>query len=607
MDSFKKIFKFGKSYKKFIFLNIFFNLLYAIFSALSFLSLMPMLEVLFGNSSKVYENPNFDDLSSFGNNLESWLNFQVSSFANNDPNKALMFVILTILILFFLKNLFNYLAMYFITFFRNGILKDLRKKLFEKIISLPIPFYQQKKKGDVVSRITSDVIEIQQSFLSILEIIIREPLTIFFTVFAMFLISFELTVFVLIFIPISGFIISLIGKSLKPTSNVVQKEQGEILSISEETLNGLKIIKSFVAELFFINKFSKTNNTFYNYSNKLINKQNLASPLSEFLGISVIGVLLWYGGKLVLIDMQLNPAAFLTYMGLAYGVLTPAKSISKASYSIKKGNAAAERVLEILEAESEIKESDSPLEIKSFENEITFKDVSFSYQKELVIKNISFKIGKGQTVALVGQSGSGKTTIANLIPRFYDVDSGEICIDGKNIKEIKKSDLRGLIGLVPQDSLLFNETIQTNITLSDKNISKNKIIEASKISNSFDFIDSLDNSFDNNVGSFGGNLSGGQKQRISIARAVLDNPPIMILDEATSSLDSKSEKLVQNALENLMQNRTTLVIAHRLSTIQNADLILVMENGEIVEKGKHRDLLLKKGIYSKLINIQSFT
>ena len=607
MDSFKKIFKFGKSYKKFIFLNIFFNLLYAIFSALSFLSLMPMLEVLFGNSSKVYENPNFDDLSSFGNNLESWLNFQVSSFANNDPNRALMFVILTILILFFLKNLFNYLAMYFITFFRNGILKDLRKKLFEKIISLPIPFYQQKKKGDVVSRITSDVIEIQQSFLSILEIIIREPLTIFFTVFAMFLISFELTVFVLIFIPISGFIISLIGKSLKPTSNVVQKEQGEILSISEETLNGLKIIKSFVAELFFINKFSKTNNTFYNYSNKLINKQNLASPMSEFLGISVIGVLLWYGGKLVLIDMQLNPAAFLTYMGLAYGVLTPAKSISKASYSIKKGNAAAERVLEILEAESEIKECDSPLKIKSFENEITFKDVSFSYQKELVIKNISFKIGKGQTIALVGQSGSGKTTIANLIPRFYDVDAGEICIDGKNIKKIKKSDLRGLIGLVPQDSMLFNETIQTNITLSDKNISKNKIIEASKISNSFDFIERLDNSFDNNVGSFGGNLSGGQKQRISIARAVLDNPPIMILDEATSSLDSKSEKLVQNALENLMQNRTTLVIAHRLSTIQNADLILVMENGEIVEKGKHRDLLLKKGIYSKLINIQSFT
>lgn len=606
MDSFKKIFKFGKPYKKFIFLNIFFNILYAIFSALSFLSLMPMLEVLFGNSSKVYENPNFDDFSSFGNNLEAWLNFQVSSFANNDPNKALIFVILTILILFFLKNLFNYLAMYFITFFRNGILKDLREKLYKKIIRLPIPFYQQKDKGDVISRITSDVIEIQLSFLSILEIIVREPLTIFFTVIAMFLISFELTIFVLIFIPISGFIISVIGKSLKPTSNIVQKEQAEILSVAEQTLNGLNIIKGFVAELFFIKKFSGTNNKFYNYSNKLINKQNLASPLSEFLGISVIGVLLWYGGKLVLIDMQLNPAAFLTYMGLAYGVLTPAKAISKASYSIKKGNAAAERVLEILEAESEIKESDNAFEKKSFEKEITFNDVSFSYKKEVVIKNITFKIRKGQTVAVVGQSGSGKTTIANLIPRFYDVDSGEICIDGKNIKEIKKSDLRSLIGLVPQDSLLFNETIQTNITLSNKNISKNKILEASKISNSYEFIEKLDNSFDTNVGSFGGNLSGGQKQRISIARAVLNNPPIMILDEATSSLDSKSEKLVQNALENLMHNRTTLVIAHRLSTIQNADLILVMDNGKIVEKGKHEKLLSKKGIYSKLIKIQSF-
>lgn len=606
MDSFKKIFKFGKPYKKFIFLNIFFNILYAIFSALSFLSLMPMLEVLFGNSSKVYEKPDFDDFSSFGNNLEAWLNFQVSSFANNDPNKALIFVILTILILFFLKNLFNYLAMYFITFFRNGILKDLREKLYEKIIRLPIPFYQRKDKGDVISRITSDVIEIQLSFLSILEIIVREPLTIFFTVIAMFLISFELTIFVLIFIPISGFIISVIGKSLKPTSNIVQKEQAEILSVAEQTLNGLNIIKGFVAELFFIKKFSGTNNKFYNYSNKLINKQNLASPLSEFLGISVIGVLLWYGGKLVLIDMQLNPAAFLTYMGLAYGVLTPAKAISKASYSIKKGNAAAERVLEILEAESEIKESDNAFEKKSFEKEITFNDVNFSYNKEVVIKNLTFKIRKGQTVAVVGQSGSGKTTIANLIPRFYDVDSGEICIDGKNIKEIKKSDLRSLIGLVPQDSLLFNETIQTNITFSNKNISKNKILEASKISNSYEFIEKLDNSFDTNVGSFGGNLSGGQKQRISIARAVLNNPPIMILDEATSSLDSKSEKLVQNALENLMHNRTTLVIAHRLSTIQNADLILVMDNGKIVEKGKHEKLLSKKGIYSKLIKIQSF-
>ena len=605
MKSFKKVFWLGKPYKRFIFLNIFFNILYAIFSALSFLSLMPMLEVLFGDSEKTYEKPNFENFLSFGKDFEAWLNFLVNSFANNDPNKALILVIITIVVLFFLKNLFNYLAMFFITFFRNGILKDLREELYKKIISLPISYYQTKKKGDVVSRFTNDVTEIQLSFLSIFEIIIREPLTIFFTVIAMFLISFKLTVFVLIFIPISGFIISIIGKSLKSTSNIVQKEQGEILSISEETLNGLKIIKGFVAESFFINKFLKTNNKFYNYSNKLINKQNLASPLSEFLGISVIGVLLWYGGKLVLVDMQLNPAAFLTYMGLAYGVLTPAKSISKASYSIKKGNAAAERVFEILESESDIKEMKNPIEKKSFDQEITFRNVSFSYGKKMVLDNLSFKIQKGKTIALVGQSGSGKTTLANLIPRFFDVHSGEICIDDINIKHIKKSDLRSLIGFVPQESLLFNDTVKSNIILTEE-IPKNKIIEASKISNSIEFVEKLENKFETNVGSFGGNLSGGQKQRISIARAVLNNPPIMILDEATSSLDSESEKLVQHALENLMKNRTSLIIAHRLSTIQNADMILVMNKGKIVESGKHSELLEQKGVYSKLIKYQSF-
>ena len=605
MKSFKKVFWLGKPYKRFIFLNIFFNILYAIFSALSFLSLMPMLEVLFGDSEKTYEKPNFENFLSFGKDFEAWLNFIVNSFANNDPNKALILVIITIVVLFFLKNLFNYLAMFFITFFRNGILKDLREELYKKIISLPISYYQTKKKGDVVSRFTNDVTEIQLSFLSIFEIIIREPLTIFFTVIAMFLISFKLTVFVLIFIPISGFIISIIGKSLKSTSNVVQKEQGEILSIAEETLNGLKIIKGFVAESFFINKFLKTNNKFYNYSNKLINKQNLASPLSEFLGISVIGVLLWYGGKLVLVDMQLNPAAFLTYMGLAYGVLTPAKSISKASYSIKKGNAAAERVFEILESESDLKEMKNPIEKKSFDREITFRNVSFSYGKKMVLDNLSFKIQKGKTIALVGQSGSGKTTLANLIPRFFDVHSGEICIDDINIKHIKKSDLRSLIGFVPQESLLFNDTIKSNIILTEE-IPKNKIIEASKISNSIEFVEKLENKFETNVGSFGGNLSGGQKQRISIARAVLNNPPIMILDEATSSLDSESEKLVQHALENLMKNRTSLIIAHRLSTIQNADMILVMNKGKIVESGKHSELLEQKGVYSKLIKYQSF-
>ena len=497
--------------------------------------------------------------------------------------------------------------MYFITFLRNGVLKDIRENVYKKIISLPLPYFSEKKKGDVISRITADVLEIQHSFLSVLELIVREPLTIFFTILAMFLISFKLTAFVLFFIPISGFIISLIGKSLKNTSNLVQQEQSEILSITEETLQGLKIIKGFVAELFFINRFKKTNKKFYNYSNKLINRQNLASPLSEFLGISVIGVLLWYGGQLVLVDLELKPSAFLTYMGLAYGVLTPAKAISKASYSIKKGNAAAERVIEILEARNSIKEIKNPINKNSFDKELSFKNVYFRYEKEIVLNNLSFRIKKGQTIAIVGQSGSGKSTIANLIPRFYEASSGEIKIDGINIKDLVKKDLRNLIGLVTQESILFNDSISKNITLSNLKANNNQIIEAAKIANANEFIEKIEDKFNSNVGDGGGKLSGGQKQRISIARAVLNNPPIMILDEATSSLDSESEKLVQDALENLMKNRTSIIIAHRLSTIQKADLILVMNNGEIIEKGKHNELLKSSGVYSKLIKLQSFS
>ena len=587
-------------------LNIFFNILYAMFSALSFLSLMPMLEVLFGEKNTSYEKPEFEGFKNLGNNLEDWLNYQVSNFAGEDPKLALIFVISSIIILFFFKNLFNYLAMFFITFLRNGVLTSLRENLYKKIISMPLPFFSEKKKGDVISRITADVLEIQHSFLSILELIIREPLTIFFTLMAMFLISSKLTLFVLFFIPISGFIISLIGRSLKATSTLVQTEQAEFLSITEETLQGLKVIKGFVSELFFINKFKESNNKFYNYSNKLINRQNLASPISEFLGISVIGALLWYGGQLVLVDLELKPAAFLTYMGLAYGVLTPAKAISKASYSIKKGNAAAERVLEVLESESTIKEIKNPIEKESFKSDITFKNVSFKYDQESVLNNINFKIRKGQTVAIVGQSGSGKSTIANLIPRFYDVSSGEILIDNINVKNLSKTDLRKLMGLVSQDSILFNDTILNNIKLSNSKANSKDIEKAAKIANADNFIEKFEKGYELNVGDGGGKLSGGQKQRISIARAVLSNPPIMILDEATSSLDSESENLVQDALENLMKNRTSIIIAHRLSTIQKADIILVMNEGSIAEHGSHKELIKKNGIYSKLIKLQSF-
>ena len=607
MNYFKRIFRYAKPFKKYIFLNIFFNALYALFSALSFLSLMPMLEVLFGENNKTYSKPEFNDIYSLGNNLEGWLNYQVSSYAGQDPQKALIFVISAIIILFFFKNFFNYLAMFFITFLRNGILTNLREDVYKKIIGMPISYFTDKKKGDVISRITADVLEIQHSFLSILELIVREPLTIFFTITAMFLISFKLTAFVLIFIPLSGFIISLIGRSLKATSTLVQNEQAEFLSITEETLNGLKIIKGFVSELFFIEKFRNSNNRFYNLSNKLLNRQNLASPMSEFLGISVIGVLLWYGGKLVLIDQELNPAAFITYMGLAYGVLTPAKAISKASYSIKKGNAAAERVLDILDSKNTIKQALNAKRKFDFNSNIKFENVSFKYENEKIINNINFEIKKGQTIALVGQSGSGKSTIANLIPRFYDVNDGKISIDGIDIRKINKNDLRALIGLVSQDSILFNDTIKNNIKLSNSENEMDDITKSAIIANADDFIKRFEKKYETNVGDGGGKLSGGQKQRISIARAVYRNPPIMILDEATSSLDSESEKLVQKALEKLMKNRTSLVIAHRLSTIQKADLILVIDSGQIIERGNHDELINKNGTYSKLIKLQSFS
>jgi subfamily B ATP-binding cassette protein MsbA len=507
---------------------------------------------------------------------------------------------------FLLKNIFNYLAMFFITFLRNGVLKDLRNDLYNKITSLPLAFYSEKRKGDTMSRISTDVLEIQHSFLSILELIVREPLTIIFTIVSMFIISVKLSLFVLIFIPVSGFVISLIGKSLKRNSNKVQKEQGYFLSIVDETLSGLKVIKGFNGEKIFSDKFQDSTTRFYNYSNKLLNKQNLAGPTSEFLGISVIAALLWYGGQMVLNEKTLDPSLFLVYMGLAYQILTPAKAISKASYGVKRGNAAAERVMEILQTESPLKDLPNATTKTSFEDVIELKEIQFKYEDEYVLKNFSISVPKGKTVALVGQSGSGKSTIANLVTRFYDVSEGQIEIDGTNIKTLTKHSLRNLMGLVTQDSILFNDSIKNNILLGKEDASDAAVIKALKIANAWEFVKDLPKGIDTNIGDSGNKLSGGQKQRLSIARAVLKNPPIMILDEATSALDTESERLVQVALENMMKNRTSIVIAHRLSTIQNADEIIVMKKGEIVEQGKHQELLDKKGVYSNLVAMQSF-
>jgi subfamily B ATP-binding cassette protein MsbA len=515
-------------------------------------------------------------------------------------------MVAVIISIFLLKNLSDYLALFFITFLRNGVLKDLRNAMYKKTIELPISYYSEKRKGDTISRISNDVNEVQSSFLSLLELIVKEPLTIVFTILTMFSISAKLTIFVFIFIPVSGYIISLIGKQLKKQSTKAQQEQGEFLSTIEETLGGLKVVKGYNSESYFTQKFQDSTQRFFQLSNAIGNRQNLASPVSEFMGILVIAILLWYGGHMVLIEKTLNGAAFIAYMGLAYNILTPAKSISKASYNIKKGNASAERILEILEQDNPIQDGPYAQEKHDFEQQIELKNVSFSYDSELVLKQFNLSIPKGKTVALVGQSGSGKSTIANLLTRFYDINQGSISIDGIEIKDLKLQSLRGLLGLVTQDSILFNDTIKENISLGKLDATDEEIIEALKIANAYEFVKDLPLGIYTNIGDSGNKLSGGQKQRLSIARAVLKNPPIMILDEATSALDTESEKLVQVALENMMQNRTSVVIAHRLSTIQKADLIVVMHKGEIVEQGTHDQLMQANGTYFKLVNMQSF-
>ena len=605
---FKRVLKIVFTFKKYFMLNILFSVLYAFFSAVAFLSLMPMLEVLFNGINKINEKPTLELSSNLGDFIENWLNYQVSSFAADDNQKAILFVVGIVVILFFLKNISNYFALFFSTLIRNGVIMSLKKSIYNKIIILPLKYFSKNKKGDLISRMTSDVSEVQNSFLSIIEIFIRDPLTIFFTLGAMFIISFKLTIFVILFIPLSGFIISFIGKSLKRKSLLVQKEQAELTSITEETINGIKIIKSFLAESFFKSKFDHTNIRFLNFSNKLINRQNIAAPLSEFLGILVIGVLLWYGGKLVLIEMELKPAAFITYMGLAYGVLTPAKSISKAFYSLKKGNAAAERVFEIIDMTSEYYNDLNKNKLKSFNECIEFKNVSFKYDKSSVLKNISLKINKGEMIAIVGASGSGKSTLVNLIPRFYDQISGKITIDGIDISNLSRLNIRSLIGIVSQESILFNSSIKENIVLGNSDSGSNdKLLNSLSIANANEFINEFQENINYNVGDNGSNLSGGQKQRIAIARAVYSSSPILILDEATSSLDSKSEKLVQNAIDKLMINKTSIVIAHRLSTIQNADKIIVLDKGEIIEEGSHNELIKNNSIYKKLISLQSFS
>ncbi|MFM2229086.1 MAG: putative lipid transport system, ATPase and permease component [Bacteroidota bacterium] len=609
----KRILPYMKNYKHNVVWNIFFNILYALFSTLSFISLIPMLQVLFDQAERVSEKPEYKGIWDIMNYGKQNLYFYITRLTeSHGAQYALLLVVCLVISTFLLKNLFNYIASNHLMLIKNSVLRDIRNEVYEKIISLPISYYSEKRKGDVMARMLGDINEVQNSFFNILELIVKEPMTIIFTIFAMVAISFKLTLFVFVFIPISGFIISRIGKTLKTKSVNVQSEGGYLISVVEETLSGMKVVKGYNAEANFTTKFKASVERILKLSNSIGRKNNLASPMSEFLGIIVIAVLLWFGGNMVLVDRGLDgkplldAAKFLAYMGLAYNILTPAKGISKASYSVKSGLAAAERVFEILAVENTITDPADAKEMGDFNDSIVLNNVNFGYTDELVLKNFSLTIPKGKTIALVGQSGSGKSTIANLLTRFYDINDGYIAIDGHELKNITMHSLRKNIGLVTQESILFNDTIKNNLLIGKPDATDEEIINALKVANAYEFVKELPEGIETGIGDAGGKLSGGQKQRLSIARAVLKNPPIMILDEATSALDTESEKLVQVALENMMQNRTSVVIAHRLSTIQNADLIVVMHKGQIVEQGTHAELMSKDGTYSKLVSLQSF-
>lgn len=598
--------RFIPPYKLRVTKSIIYNFLHAFFGSLSIMMLMPILGIIFDSQQDVVEKVPFDLNAK---SLISLFSYYITEIKYSyGPSATLILIGMIAVVGTAFKTGFAYLAAYELIYIRNGVVRDIRKKIYLKILSLPLPFFSEERKGDIISRMTGDVQEVEASVMSSLDMLFQSPILIIVYLTTMLIMSWQLTLFVFILLPIMGLLIGRVGKNLKRHSWEGQTKMGEILALMEETLSGLRIIKAFNAEKKMDQKFSAENETYRRIQNRLMRRRSLAHPMSEFLGTIVIVIILWFGGTLVLNHQgALSAEGFIAYIALFYSIINPAKNLTNAYYSVQKGLAAMDRIDVILAAEPSIQEPVLPKTIERFQKQIEYKDVCFSYNdSKQVLNNINLIIPKGKTIALVGQSGSGKSTFVDLLPRFYDVNQGAICIDGVDIRDFSFYDLRELMGNVNQDPILFNDTIYNNIAFGVENTTREAVENAAKIANAHEFILQTEHGYDTMIGDRGGKLSGGQRQRLSIARAVLKNPPIMILDEATSALDTESEKLVQEALDNLMKNRTSIVIAHRLSTIKNADLICVFHEGKIVEQGTHEELLSSNGIYTKLYNMQNF-
>ena len=599
--------RFIPPYKRYIVLNVIFNILAAFFTLFSFALIIPILEMLFGINRAHYTFMPWGSGSLKDVVVNDFYYAVQCIIETHGPSMALAGIALALVVLAGIKTGSAYLAAYNMIAIRTGVVRDLRQQIYNKIVSLPIAFFSNERKGDVMARMSGDVSEVENSIMSSLDMMFKNPIMIVVCLTMMIMVSWQLTLFVLILLPVAGGIMGAVGKRLKRKSLDLQNQWGVLLSNIEETIGGLRIIKAFNAERKVEKRFNGENEKFLNMSRGMNRRYELAHPMSEFLGTATIAIVLWFGGSLILSGTQsITAPSFIYYMVIFYSIINPAKDFSKASYSMQRGLASMQRIDKILQAQNTLKDPVHPTALPCMQQGISYRGVKFRYGEKWVIDGIDLDIKKGMTVALVGQSGSGKTTLADLLPRFYDVQEGGIFIDGIDTRDVTKESLRALMGNVNQEAILFNDTIYGNITFGVENATRDEVIAAARIANAYDFIMASPQGFDTNIGDRGGNLSGGQRQRLSIARAILKNPPILILDEATSALDTESEHLVQEALDHLMSGRTTLVIAHRLSTIKNADLICVMQEGKIIEQGTHEQLIAKQGAYKHLVDMQTF-